>query len=149
MADRRQGLRGRGNRMPLSSAHPSYRANGNPISLLANSMEEGTKSKKTVFVGGIADDADESAIYEAFSTFGRYATLALWPTTQVLQAMSSKSSCLLLKLTQITNSLVSQTTRHFVPHHSSVMLQSKSIVDLRLLPTALPGMPRTRSTTWI
>jgi len=33
-------------------------------------MEEGTKSKKTIFVGGIADDVDESAIYETFSTFG-------------------------------------------------------------------------------
>jgi len=33
-------------------------------------MEEGTKSKKTVFVGGISDDTDESALYEGFSTFG-------------------------------------------------------------------------------
>ena len=34
-------------------------------------MEEGTKAKKTVFVGGIGDDIDESAIYESFSTFGK------------------------------------------------------------------------------
>lgn len=33
-------------------------------------MEEGTKSKKTVFIGGIGDDVDESVILEAFSTFG-------------------------------------------------------------------------------
>jgi len=33
-------------------------------------MEEGTKSKKTVFVGGISEDIDESIIYENFSTFG-------------------------------------------------------------------------------
>ncbi|KAJ7582675.1 RNA-binding domain-containing protein [Mycena floridula] len=33
-------------------------------------MEEGTKSKKTIFVGGIGEEIDESAIYEAFSTFG-------------------------------------------------------------------------------
>jgi hypothetical protein len=33
-------------------------------------MEEGTKTKKTVFVGGIGDDVDESAIFEHFSTFG-------------------------------------------------------------------------------
>lgn len=33
-------------------------------------MEDGTKSKKTVFVGGIADDVDEGVIYETFSTFG-------------------------------------------------------------------------------
>ncbi|TFK42555.1 RNA-binding domain-containing protein [Crucibulum laeve] len=33
-------------------------------------MEEGTKSKKTVFVGGIGDEIDEAIIYENFSTFG-------------------------------------------------------------------------------
>ncbi|KAG5645227.1 hypothetical protein DXG03_006644 [Asterophora parasitica] len=33
-------------------------------------MEQGTKSKKTVFVGGIADDVDEAIVYENFSTFG-------------------------------------------------------------------------------
>jgi len=33
-------------------------------------MEEGTKNKKTIFVGGLADEADEAFIYESFSTFG-------------------------------------------------------------------------------
>lgn len=33
-------------------------------------MEEGTKSKKTIFVGNIGEDIDENALYEAFSTFG-------------------------------------------------------------------------------
>ncbi|KAK7054820.1 hypothetical protein VNI00_003283 [Paramarasmius palmivorus] len=33
-------------------------------------MEEGTKSKKTVFVGGIGEDVDEGVIYEHFATFG-------------------------------------------------------------------------------
>lgn len=33
-------------------------------------MEEGTKNKKTIFVGGLADEADEALIYENFSTFG-------------------------------------------------------------------------------
>jgi len=33
-------------------------------------MEEGSKSKKTIFVGGLADDIDETALYESFSTFG-------------------------------------------------------------------------------
>ncbi|KAF5310954.1 hypothetical protein D9619_007774 [Psilocybe cf. subviscida] len=33
-------------------------------------MEEGTKAKKTIFVGGISDDTDETTLYEAFSTFG-------------------------------------------------------------------------------
>ena len=33
-------------------------------------MEEGTKSKKTVFVGGIGDDVDENVIYTTFAPFG-------------------------------------------------------------------------------
>ncbi|KAK2466892.1 hypothetical protein APHAL10511_001150 [Amanita phalloides] len=33
-------------------------------------MEEGTKSKKTVFVGGVPEDVDEAALYEHFSAFG-------------------------------------------------------------------------------
>ena len=33
-------------------------------------MEEGTKHKKTIFIGGISDDTDETTLYEAFSTFG-------------------------------------------------------------------------------
>jgi peptidyl-prolyl isomerase E (cyclophilin E) len=33
-------------------------------------MEEGTKTKKTVFVSGLGDDIDESVIVETFSTFG-------------------------------------------------------------------------------
>ena len=39
-------------------------------------MEEGTKTKKTVFVGGIGDDVDEAVLVETFSAFGeesRYA----------------------------------------------------------------------------
>lgn len=42
-------------------------------------MEEGTKSKKTVFVGGIADDVDEAIIYESFSTFGVFLFPCVWP----------------------------------------------------------------------
>lgn len=34
-------------------------------------MEEGTKTKKTVFVGGVADEVDESAIVQAFQPFGQ------------------------------------------------------------------------------
>ncbi|KAF8654146.1 hypothetical protein AX16_003675 [Volvariella volvacea WC 439] len=33
-------------------------------------MEEGTKAKKTIFVGGLAEDVDEAVLYENFSTFG-------------------------------------------------------------------------------
>jgi len=35
-------------------------------------MEEGTKTKKTIFVGGISDDTDETTLYEGFSTFGAH-----------------------------------------------------------------------------
>ncbi|KAI0748215.1 RNA-binding domain-containing protein [Daedaleopsis nitida] len=33
-------------------------------------MEEGTKSKKTIFIGGIGDDVDETVILDNFATFG-------------------------------------------------------------------------------
>ncbi|KAF5315603.1 hypothetical protein D9611_004716 [Ephemerocybe angulata] len=33
-------------------------------------MEEGTKSKRTVYIGGLGEDVDEAFIYETFSTFG-------------------------------------------------------------------------------
>lgn len=33
-------------------------------------MEEGTRTKKTVFVGGISDDVDEGVLLETFSAFG-------------------------------------------------------------------------------
>lgn len=39
-------------------------------------MEEGTKSKKTVFVGGIGEEVDEAIIYENFSTFGAFLSIA-------------------------------------------------------------------------
>ena len=33
-------------------------------------MEEGTKTKKTIFIGGIGDDVDEAVILDNFATFG-------------------------------------------------------------------------------
>ncbi|KAJ7685223.1 hypothetical protein DFH06DRAFT_1313549 [Mycena polygramma] len=33
-------------------------------------MEQGSKSKKTIFVGGVAEEVDETTIYEHFATFG-------------------------------------------------------------------------------
>ncbi|TFK55052.1 RNA-binding domain-containing protein [Heliocybe sulcata] len=33
-------------------------------------MEEGTRTKKTVFVGGLGDDVDEAVLLETFTTFG-------------------------------------------------------------------------------
>jgi len=33
-------------------------------------MEEGAKSKRTVFVGGVSEELNESTIYEHFATFG-------------------------------------------------------------------------------
>ena len=44
-------------------------------------MEEGTKSKKTVFVGGISEDTDETTLYESFSTFGMFAFLSFYLST--------------------------------------------------------------------
>lgn len=37
-------------------------------------MEEGTKTKKTIFVGNIADDVDETVLLESFSPFGAWFT---------------------------------------------------------------------------
>jgi peptidyl-prolyl isomerase E (cyclophilin E) len=34
-------------------------------------MEEGTKGKKTIFIGGIGEDVDQTVIYEHFAAFGR------------------------------------------------------------------------------
>jgi len=42
-------------------------------------MEEGTKSKKTIFVGGISEDTDETTLYEGFSTFGDIIQVQLPP----------------------------------------------------------------------
>jgi len=42
-------------------------------------MEEGTKSKKTIFVGGISEETDETTLYEAFSTFGDIIEVQLPP----------------------------------------------------------------------
>jgi peptidyl-prolyl isomerase E (cyclophilin E) len=39
-------------------------------------MEEGTKSKKTVFVGGVADEVNETIVLETFSPFGESLSLA-------------------------------------------------------------------------
>ncbi|KAI0721005.1 hypothetical protein C8T65DRAFT_631911 [Cerioporus squamosus] len=42
-------------------------------------MEEGTKSKKTIFVGGIGDDVDEAVLLETFATFGDVIEVQLPP----------------------------------------------------------------------
>jgi peptidyl-prolyl isomerase E (cyclophilin E) len=33
-------------------------------------MEEGSKNKKTIFVGGLSDDIDQTTLIETFTTFG-------------------------------------------------------------------------------
>ncbi|KAF8334312.1 RNA-binding domain-containing protein [Cantharellus anzutake] len=33
-------------------------------------MEDGAKSKKTIFIGGLSEEADQEALINAFSTFG-------------------------------------------------------------------------------
>ncbi len=35
-----------------------------------NIMEEGTRTKKTIFIGGISDEVDEGVLIETFATFG-------------------------------------------------------------------------------
>lgn len=42
-------------------------------------MEEGSKAKKTVFVGGVGEEVNEEIILEAFSVFG------VFELTQMLQ----------------------------------------------------------------
>jgi hypothetical protein len=55
---------------------------------LLQAMEEGTRTKKTVFVGGISDDVDESIIYDHFSTFGAiHFPLAQHPYSSVSQVI--------------------------------------------------------------
>lgn len=44
------------------------------VRIFCLNMEEGTKNKKTVFLGGLAEDVDEALIYENFSTFGMSAS---------------------------------------------------------------------------
>ena len=38
-----------------------------------NAMEEGTRTKKTIFIGGISDEVDEGVLVETFATFGELA----------------------------------------------------------------------------
>ena len=59
-------------------------------------MEEGTKSKKTVFVGGISEDTDETTLYESFSTFGVFVILSFY---------LSMAAFLVLVLTQVLSIL--------------------------------------------
>jgi peptidyl-prolyl isomerase E (cyclophilin E) len=33
-------------------------------------MEEGSRNKKTIFVGGLSDDVEQTTLIEAFNTFG-------------------------------------------------------------------------------
>lgn len=44
-------------------------------------MEEGTKTKKTVFVGNLANDVDEAILLETFATFGDIIEVQIPPAT--------------------------------------------------------------------
>jgi len=59
--------------MTIQNQFPNLviRVNFRPSSVF-HSMEDGTKSKKTVFVGGIPEEADEAVLYEHFSAFGAF-----------------------------------------------------------------------------
>jgi hypothetical protein len=66
-------------------------------------MEEGTKTKKTIFIGGIGDDVDESVIYENFSTFGMHPKDSSAPVADaffLIQVISSRYKFLPLQPTQ-------------------------------------------------
>ncbi|EIN07342.1 RNA-binding domain-containing protein [Punctularia strigosozonata HHB-11173 SS5] len=52
-------------------------------------MEEGTKTKKTVFIGGIGDDVDESVLLDTFSSFGDVIEVQI-PPAQVNQHQPSE-----------------------------------------------------------
>jgi len=60
-----------------------------PFLAKPKAMEEGTRTKKTVFVGGISDGVDESNIYENFSTFGPIRMFHFYKmhTEQILQVI--------------------------------------------------------------
>ena len=59
-------------------------------------MEEGAKSKKTVFVGGISEDTDETTLYDCLSTFGVFVILSFHLST---------ATFLVLVLTQVLSIL--------------------------------------------
>ncbi|CAL1704455.1 unnamed protein product [Somion occarium] len=44
-------------------------------------MEEGTKTKKTVYVGGLNDEVDENVLLETFAVFGDVVDVQLPPAT--------------------------------------------------------------------
>ncbi|THH33838.1 hypothetical protein EUX98_g255 [Antrodiella citrinella] len=54
-------------------------------------MEQGTRTKKTIFVGGISDDVDEGALVETFSAFGDIIEVQIPPaSTNPSQQTESK-----------------------------------------------------------
>ena len=58
-------------------------------------MEEGTKSKRTVYIGGLSEDTDEALIYETFSTFGMlvlFGALWWWLTEKLCRGRYRSSS---------------------------------------------------------
>ncbi len=50
-------------------------------------MEEGSKAKKTVFVGGIGEEVNEEIILEAFSVFGVFGLGLKWCPSSVLTSL--------------------------------------------------------------
>ena len=78
-------LRPRGNHSPSSPRGPSAAHARNAA------MEEGTKAKKTVYVGGIGDEVNEETIVTAFSPFGAFSVLVHEPISyRRPQATSSR-----------------------------------------------------------
>jgi len=44
-------------------------------------MEEGTRTKKTIFIGGLSDEVDEAVLIETFATFGDVIEVQIPPAT--------------------------------------------------------------------
>jgi len=56
---------------------------------MSATAEEGSVKKNTIFVGGVTEDTDESALYELFSTFGT--AFHLSPSVRLLLTMPHHS----------------------------------------------------------
>ncbi|TEB36344.1 RNA-binding domain-containing protein [Coprinellus micaceus] len=54
-------------------------------------MEEGTKSKRTVYVGNLHEDVDEAFLYDTFSTFGDIIEVVLPPPANANQQFQSSN----------------------------------------------------------
>jgi len=107
-------------------------------------MEEGTKSKKTIFVGGISDDTDESALYEGFSTFGDILEVQIPPPVSQHRNPAPDGSFLVPLSFPHPDLRTLTVLLGYLPPQ-----QPLSTAGSPLSLSALQATHRTRSTTWI